>query len=149
MVKITLQIEPFSKPRGKLGGSHIYHNSKEYKKWRDDFYNRLKYLYDKKFGNFFCLVYLFKISVLKTGRRQDLDNLVGGVNDTLSVYWVDDDNWGIIRRFWVEADSCIGNSNITIYICKTPVEFLEVFCQIHLMRSLESVKQVYLKLSSI
>ena len=144
MISIKIAIDPMSKPRGMIGASgNMTHSSDgTYRQWQTKFRKKMIDAYPQKFPKFFCLVYIFSVNPKKLCRKQDLDNMVGAINDVLTFNnrmkfkgWIQDDSWLHIPRFWTEAQASDSvTSTVQICVCRNPFDFLKLYITLHIYK---------------
>lgn len=149
MIKVTLPYTPMSKPRGQVGkAGNMTHSSFKapttlkgnlrllsgeqvpYRDWQLAIKTSLRMYHPDPFPPLFCLVYVFHIAGSKLGRAQDLDNMVGGINDCLTDGWIKDDSWKVLKRFWAEALPA-QKSKIELYVCVNIFDFIQFLLRHH------------------
>lgn len=150
MIKLTLNLAPYSKPRGQLGkhGNMTHSADAAYRDWQVAFRAKLKNLYPQPFPKFFCIVYIFYIATSKKGRSQDIDNMVGAVNDALTPVegdkfggWLKDDSWRYVPRIWTDTLPGI-KSKIILCICQTPIEFLKLYIKLYIYKGVINIGNI-------
>lgn len=123
--KLYLPIKPHQKPRGALNKyGAMCHSMGTYRNWQKSFITLLE-------GSGFALngmvIYSICIDfqmVKKKGRKPDVDNLVGGVFDTLvKAGVIGDDNYGELPRLYADAHLHPA-SGMTIYFTENKKEML-------------------------
>jgi hypothetical protein len=141
--KIVLKTPIRSKPRGGLNRyGTMTHALNGYHEYQAKIRFKLTVVYgEKPLPEFWCVCYIFYSPIGKLGRKQDIDNMIGMVNDVLtpspdkhgnmSYSWLRDDSWSYLPRIWGEVRSS-KTSEIHLYFCKNPLDFLQLFVKLYL-----------------
>ncbi|QLF85069.1 RusA [Nostoc phage YongM] len=116
-----------SKPRGGIGRyGNMTHSSKGYRQWQQKF---LESLYNSNHpfpSDFHCLVFFFYIKP-KSGHPPDLENLQGGIQDTLvKMGCIKDDNYKILGRYYTDHIVVKDASHFDLYVVSNHTEKIYV-----------------------
>ncbi|QVQ57107.1 RusA-like resolvase [Anabaena phage Elbi] len=126
IIKYSFKISWFPKPRGGIGRyGNMTHSSGGYRQWQKRFLESLKEPgnFPKKFHG---LVFFFYIKP-KPGSPPDLENLQGGVQDTLKkAGCIKDDNYKYIGRYYTDHIVVEDYSRFDLYVVFSRKEMLYV-----------------------
>ncbi|XAI95745.1 RusA [Dolichospermum phage Dfl-JY23] len=116
IIKYAFKISWFPKPRGGIGRyGNMTHSSKGYRQWQSKFLESLSKTNSFP-KDFHCLIFFFYIKP-KPGQPPDLENLQGGIQDTLKkTGCIKDDNYKHIGRYYTDHMVVKDSSRFDLYV---------------------------------